>query len=137
MAQEQLKLRLEGNLRIQITEGGKVVRTLEVKNAIQPFARTIICRLLGNQANNYLGSIQGLTGGSSQANPPITIVTYPGVNQVSVTAHFDEASFAGTLDELRLNNAAGSTFSKKTGISVTKSSTEAMDVVWTLTVDLY
>lgn len=119
---------------ITVTVGGVV--QYDGPNAFAAAAEQIVATLLGGTSANAIDTLSVFAAAVLQANGASFTVTYPLANQVKFAAHFDAASFSGTFDELRLSSAAGGTFSTKTGLSITKTGAQTMDVEWLITVNI-
>lgn len=119
---------------LTVTVGGVV--EYDGPNAFAAAAEQIVATLLGGTSANAIDTLSVYIAAVLQANGTSFTVTYPSANQVKFAAHFDAASFNGTFDELRLTSAAGGTFSTKTGLSITKTSAQTMDVEWLLTINI-
>lgn len=131
MTKEKLNHQLKGQLRIVLTnKAGQVVKdTGFFDNAIIANGPIILARLLGG-SGYHLNRISAIEANAVIFTAENLDVTYPNFNEVLFTALFQAEDFDSHIDELQLLSSIGGTFSRVTGLDITKDSGTNMGVQW-------
>lgn len=114
---------------------GKRHLLVDKKNAIQPNSRNIVAKLLAGLSSASLDQISVWNAGVLLANNTTFAVSSPTTDTVVCNARFDEASFSGAFDELRVGSIGYGDFSTLTGISATKTLTLQLHIEWIITIN--
>lgn len=128
---EQYNPLMKGQVGYKLIRGGRVEGIGTIPNAIQANAKTLICKALADLSK--LGVIEAYSMGSLLSSLP-GLVTVVGIDTISLEVEFDEVSFTGTVDELRLmgNPVTDGSFSIVTGLSIYKDITSRLYIQWTI-----
>lgn len=134
----KINLHLQGHLQVKKKRQGEDwVVEYDEHNAIDPNHLNIIRKALAGQAGATISNIRALASTTTLAIAPISISTTPvsPSNVVEFTAEFSEASFNGTLDELKLEAFSEGVFSYVDSLSIYKDNASKLAITWKLTVN--
>ena len=126
---------IKGKIEIyQILDNGEKVLILERDNAIQPEAVDVIRRCIAGESNK-VDTIQVYESDTLKSEKITSHQILTGFdNKVKFISLFDENSFVGGFDELRLVSSTTGNFSKVTGLSLTKQVNTRISIEWVLTI---
>ncbi len=133
-----LNLNLRGRVRITTLKHGEISNYLEVNNAIDPtVAKDVVRHCIAGEIDYSLSQIGVYKAGGLLAIKTVALadITYSGTDRVRLAVLFYTSDFADTLDECRLIAPVVGNFSIITGLSVTKSSIEDMQLIWTIDIN--
>jgi hypothetical protein len=126
---EKLGIKFKGHVKITIGQ-----RIVQDNNTIGPDATEITLKALAN-ANEYIDKVRLFNGVTQVAEKEIDSITYPTASQVRFITNWDEASFNGSFDNMKLLSVSGKVMATKVLPGAeTKSDTETMVLEWTLTI---
>ena len=134
----RINLNLQGHLQVKIKKQGEDWTTAyDEHNAIDPNHLNIIRKALAGQAGAKISNIRALASTTTLAIASVTVFTTPvsPSNVVEFTAEFDEPSFNGTLDELKLEAFTEGVFSYVDNLSIYKDNASKLAITWKLTVN--
>ena len=123
------KLNIELKGYIKVYRNGKLIH--EQPNSIQSGAYNVLRRTLVGDSG-YLDRILVYKNNSALATASITQKTYSSTNKITVAAIFDENSFNDTFDEIYIKGSIAGSFSKVSGLSITKDNLSQISIEWSL-----
>ena len=133
---DTLKLASKGWVKIWgIDSKGNRQLLVDKKNAIQANSRNIVAKLLAGATIAAPDRISVYNSGVLVSHHTTFSKSSPTTDVVIFEARFDEASFAGSFDELRLVSIAYGQFSTLTGITGSKSNLVQLQVEWKITIN--
>lgn len=125
---EKLRITPKGWITYKLSTPRGVIEG-KIDNLVVPNAKTIIAKalygasLVDNMSAYATSSLLATTTCSGSLSAP---------DSVMFVGEFDEASFNGTLDELRLESSSDGSFSEITGLSIAKDNLSRLSIVWTI-----
>jgi hypothetical protein len=134
----KVKLNITGHLVVKAqVKDGPWETMYDEHNAIHPNHLNIIRKALAGQPGAKLSNIRAMAGGNTLALALITqdVTPISPSNVVELIAEFNEQSFNGTLDELRLEALSDGIFSYVDNLLITKDNTTKLGITWKLTIN--
>jgi hypothetical protein len=129
---ESIKLNAKGYVKALAIYPDRTEVLWEGPNALTANAKDIVAKLLG-QVQCPLDNITAYNTATPLATAVCTATVSPAT--VEILGTFTEASFAGVVDELRLQSSSEGDFSIITGLNVTKTNAYQLAIQWTLTIN--
>jgi len=134
---ENLNLEVSGHIKLYEFRENCRVLILDQKNAIQVEAKNIIRKALTGLAK--IDKITCLAAGDVVLGSTTVgaTLTSPNQGEVTFTGNISAASFAGTIEKLKLDSIYESqSFSIVSGLSVVKDGLTDLQVEWTIRINL-
>jgi hypothetical protein len=122
----------EGYVRIYRVKKSVYEPLWDNHNDITSNALRIVSRALAGNVNFKVDNIAAYRSNQFVSGAPISGYQFPTSDTVVFTAIFDESSFNGTVDELRLVSGFGGTFSIIDNLSIIKDNTSRIAIEWSI-----